>query len=92
MNRFRDAVIVVVAAFAVTYGVIGFILYRKMLAYQLHPQPDLPPPKFPPEAAWIFAAVDTLLIFVAIALIGFMVIIVSTIWRFFRARHRNHSV
>ena len=92
MKRFRDAVIAVMAAFAVTYGVVGFILYRKMLAQWLHPQRDFPPPKFPPEMAWVFAAVDALIIFIAIAIIGFGITVGSTLWQFFRSRHRKHSL
>ena len=91
MKRFRNAVIAVLVAFAITYGVLVFIIYRNLLSQQLHPTTSYPP-KFPPEAAWIFAAVDSLIIFIAIAIIGFVITVVSTFWQFLRSRHREHSM
>jgi hypothetical protein len=91
MKRFRHPVIAVVTAFAITYGVLVFLLYRSMIAEQLHPTTGYPP-KFYPETAWIFAAVDTLIIFAVITIIGFIVTVIASSWRSFRSRHRNHSV
>ena len=86
MNRFRHAVIAVVAAYAVTYGVLVFIEYRFIAAHQL-PEDHL---KFAPEAAWVFAALHATMIFGAIAVIGFLLAVLWSICAYFRSR--RHSV
>ncbi len=91
MKRFRHAVIAVLAAFAITYGVLVFSIYRHLLAEQLHPTTGYSW-KFPPELAWVFAAVDSLIIFVAIAIIGFIITVVSMFWRFLCSRRREQSL
>ena len=73
MNRFRHAVIAVVAAYAATYGVLVFIEYHFIAAHQL-PEDHL---KFAPEAAWVFAAIHATMIFGAIAVIGFLLAVLG---------------
>src|SRR4029077_2539502 len=73
MKRFRHAVIAVVAAYAVTYGLLVFIEYCFLAAHQ---QPE-DHPRFPPEAAWVFPALHATMIFGVIAVIGFVVAVVS---------------
>ena len=85
MNRFRHAVIAVVAAYAVTYGVLVFIEYRFIAAHQL-PEDHL---KFAPEAAWVFAAIHATMIFGAIAVIAFLLAVLSFICEYFRSRRRR---
>jgi heme/copper-type cytochrome/quinol oxidase subunit 2 len=87
MKRFGHAVIAVVGAYAFTYGVLVFIEYRVLAAHQ---QPE-DHPKFPPEAAWVFAALHATMIFGVIAVIGVAVAVVFTIWEFFRSRRRRLS-
>ena len=91
MKRFRNVALAVAAAFVITYGVLVFVVYRNLLAEQLHPTTRYSP-KFPPEAAWIFAAVDSLIIFAAIAVIGFIISLASTFWQFLQSRRRKHSM
>jgi hypothetical protein len=85
MNRFRHTVVAVVAAYAVTYGVLVFIEYRFIAAHQL-PEDHL---KFPPEAAWGFAALHATMIFGAIAVVGFLLAVLSFICEYFRSRRRR---
>ena len=85
MNRARHVVVAVVAAYAVTYGVLVFIEYQLIGAHQL-PEDHL---KFPPEAAWVFAALHATMIFGAIAGIGFLLAVLSFIWEYFRSRRRR---
>ena len=85
MNRFRHAVVAVVAAYAVTYGVLVFIEYRFIGAHQL-PEDHL---KFPPEAAWVFAALHATMIFGAIAVTGFLLAVLWFICECFRSRRRR---
>src|SRR4029077_16087993 len=85
MNRFRHAVVAVVAAYAVTYGVLVFIEYRLIGALQLPGDP----PKLPPEAAWVFAALHAAMIFGAIAVMGFLLAVLSFICEYFRSRRRR---
>jgi MFS superfamily sulfate permease-like transporter len=85
MKRFRDAVIVVVGSFAVVYGVLVFIEYRVIAAHQL-PEDH---PKFPPEAAWVFALLHTTLIFGIIAVVGVTVAILWSIFDYFRSRRQR---
>ena len=63
MKGFRHAALVVTAAYAITYGVLVFIESRWIEAYQLAGDRA----KFPPQAAWIFAALHATMIFGAIA-------------------------
>ena len=67
MKGFRNAALVATAAYAITYGVLVFIEYRWIEAYQLAGNHA----KFPPQAAWVFAALHATMIFGAIAIIGF---------------------
>jgi hypothetical protein len=45
--------------------------------------------KFPPEAAWVFAALHATMIFGAIAVIGFLLAVLSFICEYFRSRRRR---
>src|SRR5262245_52305727 len=85
MKGFRHAVVVVVAAYAVTCGVLVFIEYRLIGAYQLPGDH----PKFPPEAAWVFAALHATMIFGAIAVIAFLLAVLWFICDCFRSRRRT---
>jgi len=75
----------VVVAFAATYGVLVVIDYCMLLAHQ-RPEDH---PKFPPSAAWVFAALHTVIIFGVVAVVAVIVSIVFSIWRFFRSRRRH---
>src|SRR4029077_10904565 len=77
--------VAVVAAYAVTYGVLVFIEYRLIGALQLPGDH----PKFPPEAAWVFAALHATMIFGSIAVIGFLLAVLSFICEYFRSRRRR---
>src|SRR5262245_47402573 len=85
MKGFRHVVAAVVAAYVVTYGVLVFIEYRMIGANQL-PGDQL---KFPPEAAWVFAALHATMIFGAIAVIGFLFAVLWFISECFRSRRRR---
>jgi hypothetical protein len=87
MKRFRDAVIVAVGGFAVTYGVLVFIEYRILAAHQ-RPEDDA---KFPPEVAWVFAALHTTAIFGIIAGVGVIIAVLWSIFDYFRSRRRKAS-
>src|SRR5215510_7688658 len=82
MKGFRHAAVVVTAAYAITYGVLVFIESRWIEAYQLAGDHA----KFPPEAAWIFAALHATMIFGAIAIIGFLLAVLWFICECFRSR------
>jgi hypothetical protein len=86
MKRCGHAVIAVVGAYALTYGVLVLIEYRVLAAHQ---QPE-DHPKFPPDAAWVFAALHATMIFGAIAVIGFLLAVLWSICAYFRSR--RHSV
>ena len=88
MNRFRNVGILVAATFATTYGALVFIFYRKGLAEQIHPTTEYPA-KFPPEFAWISAAVVILYISLVIAVTLIIVMSVSALWQFFRSGKAN---
>ena len=85
MKGFRHAVVAVVAAYVVTYGVLVFIEYRLIGAHQLPGDH----PKFPPEAAWVFAALHATMIFGAIAVTGFLLAVLWFICECFRSRRRR---
>ena len=85
MKGFRHAAIVVTAAYTITYGVLVFIEYRWIEAYQLAGDHA----KFLPQAAWIFAALHATMIFGAIAVIGFLVAVPWFICECFRSRRRR---
>jgi hypothetical protein len=85
MKGFRHVVVAVVAAYVVTYGVLVFIEYRLIGAHQLPGDH----PKFPPEAAWVFAALHATMIFGAIAVIGFLLAVLWFICECFRSRRRR---
>jgi len=85
MKGFRHAVAAVVAAYVVTYGMLVFIEYRLIGAIQLPGDH----PKFPPEAAWVFAALHATMIFVAIAVIGFLLAALWFIYECFPFRRRK---
>jgi hypothetical protein len=85
MKGFRHAVIAVVAAYIVTYGVLAFIEYRLIGGHQLPGDHA----NFPPEAAWVFAAFHATLIFGAIGVIGILLAIVWFICECFCARRRR---
>src|SRR5215471_14726460 len=85
MMGFRHAVVVVVAAYVVTYGVLVFVEYRLIGAHQ----PLGHHPKFPPEAAWGFAVLHAAMIFGAIAVVGFLLAVLWFICACFRSRGRR---
>ena len=85
MKSFRHVGIAVVAAYVVTYGVLVFIEYRLIGTRQLPGDH----PKFPPEAAWVFAALHATMIFGAIAVIGFLLTVLWFICECFRSRRRR---
>jgi len=85
MIGFRHAVVAVVAAYIATYGVLVFIEYRLIGAYQLSGDH----PKFPPEAAWVFAALHAAMILGAMAVIGFLLAVLWFICECFRSRRRR---
>jgi hypothetical protein len=85
MNGFRHAVVAVVAAYAVTYGVLVFIEHRLIGAHQLRGDH----PKFPPEAVWVFAALHATMIFGAIAVVGFLLAVLWFICECFGSRRRR---
>jgi hypothetical protein len=85
MKGFRHAVVAVVAAYVVTYGVLVFIEYRLIGAHQLPGDH----PKFTPEAAWVFAALHATMIFGAIAVTGFLLAVLWFICECFRSRRRR---
>src|SRR5262245_28787546 len=92
MKGFRHVVVAVLAAYVVTYGVLVFIEYRLIGAHQLTGDH----PKFPPEAAWVFAALHATMILGAIALIGFLLAVLWFICECFcsrrsRVRSRPHD-
>jgi hypothetical protein len=84
MKGFRNAALVATAAYAITYGVLVFIEYRWIEAYQLAGNQA----KFPPQAAWIFAGLHATMIFGAIAIIGFLLAVLWFICECFRSRRR----
>jgi formate hydrogenlyase subunit 3/multisubunit Na+/H+ antiporter MnhD subunit len=86
MKRFRDAVIAVVGAFAVIFGVLTFIEHRYLVLRQLRGERM----SLPPEGAWVFALVQTGAIFAVIAVLGVVVSIIYSIWDFFRSRKSRH--
>ena len=79
---FRYVVVAVVTAYAVTYGVLVFIEYHLIGAYQ-RPGDH---PKFPPEGAWVFAALHATMIFGAIAVIGVLLAVLWFICECLRSR------
>ncbi|MGB9473794.1 MAG: hypothetical protein WCE87_01865 [Candidatus Udaeobacter sp.] len=85
MKGFRHAVVVVLAAYAVTYGVLVFIEYRLIGASQLPGEHS----KFSPQAAWVFAAFHATMIFSAIAVIGFLLAVLLFICECLRSRRRG---
>lgn len=85
MKGFRHAVVAVVAAYVVTCGVLVFIEYRLIGAHQLLEDRS----KFPPEAAWVFAALHATMIFGAIAVIGFLLAVLWFICECFCSRRRR---
>ncbi len=85
MNRFRNAVIAVVTAFCATFGVLTFFAHRASVALYQRGGHD----KLPPEGAWIYALIDTVIIFAVIAAIGLIVAILHSIWKFFRSRRHR---
>ena len=85
MKGFRNAALVVTAAYAITYGVLVFIESRWIEAYQLAGNPA----KFPPQSAWIFAALHATMIFGAVAIIGFLLAVLWFICECFRSRRRR---
>jgi phosphatidylglycerophosphate synthase len=85
MKRFRNAVIAVIGGFLATYGLLVFMEYRLLAAHQL-PQDH---PKFPPEAAWIFAGLHTTLIFVMLAVVGVAIAVLWSIFEYFRSRRQK---
>src|SRR5262245_11615378 len=85
MKGFRHAVVAVLAAYAVTYGVLVFIEYRLIGAHQ-RPGDH---PKFTPEGAWLFAALHATMIFGAIAVIGVLLAVLWFICECFRSRRRR---
>jgi len=85
MKGLRPAIGTVVAAYAVTYGVLVFIEYRLIAANQ-RPGDH---PKFSPEGAWVFAALHAAMIFGAIAVIGVMLAVMWFICECFRSRRRR---
>jgi hypothetical protein len=85
MKGFRHTAVVVMTAYAITYGVLVFIEYRWIEAYQLAGDHA----NFPPEAAWIFAALHATMIFGAIAIIGFLLAALWFICECFRSRRRR---
>ena len=87
MKGIGHIVVAVVAAYAATYGVLVFTEYRLIGAYQLPGNH----PKFPPEAAWVLAALHATMIFGAIAVIGFLLAVLSFIYECFRSRRRRAS-
>ncbi len=82
MKRFRHAVITVVGAYALTYGVLVFIEYRVLAAHQ---QPE-DHAKFPPDAAWVSAALHATMIFGIIAVVGVAIAVLWSIVEHFRSR------
>ena len=85
MKGFRHAVVAVVAAYVVAYGVLVYIEYRLIGAHQLPGDH----PRFPPEAAWVFAAFHATMIFGAIAVIGFLLAVLWFICECFCSRRRR---
>jgi hypothetical protein len=85
MKGFRHAALVVMAAYGITCGVLVFIEYRWIEVYQLAGNHAT----FPPQAAWIFAAVHATMIFAAIAIIGFLLTVLWFICECFRSRRRR---
>ena len=85
MKGFRPAALVVTAAYAITYGVLVLIESRWIEAYQLAGDRA----KFPPQAAWMFAALHATMIFGAIAIVGFLLAILWFVCECFRSRRRR---
>jgi ABC-type transport system involved in cytochrome c biogenesis permease subunit len=85
MKGFRHAALVVTAAYAITYGVLVLIESRWIEAYQLAGDRA----KFPPQAAWMFAALHATMIFGAIAIVGFLLAILWFVCECFRSRRRR---
>src|SRR5262249_6496640 len=85
MKSFRYAVVAVVAAYAVTYGVLVLIEYRLIEANQ-RPGNHA---EFPPEGAWLFAALHATMILGAIAVIGVLLAVVWFMCECFRSRRRR---
>ena len=85
---FRHVVVAVLAAYVVTYGVLVFIEYRLIEAYQLPGDH----PKFPPEAAWVLAVLHAAMIFGAIAVIGFLLAVMWFIRECFRSSTTQSSI
>ena len=85
VKGFRYAVVAVVAAYVVTYGVLVLIEYRLIGALQLPGDH----PKVPPEAAWVFAGLHATMIFGAIAVIGFLLAVLWFICECFCSRRRR---
>ena len=73
------------AAYAITYGVLVLIESRWIEAYQLAGDRA----KFPPQAAWMFAALHATMIFGAIAIVGFLLAILWFVCECFRSRRRR---
>jgi hypothetical protein len=85
MKGFRHAALVVTAAYAIIYGVLVLIESRWIEAYQLAGDRA----KFPPQAAWMFAALHATMIFGAIAIVGFLLAILWFVCECFRSRRRR---
>ena len=85
MKRFRVVVILVVAGFGVTFGVLAFIAQRSSIALYQRGGHD----KLPPEGAWIYALIDTAIIFAVVAVIGVFAAVLHSIWEFFRSRRHR---
>jgi len=83
MKGFRNAVIVVITTYAITYGVLVLIEYHWIEALAADHT------RFTSEAAWGFAALHATMIFGAIAAIGFLLAVLWFICECFRSRRRR---
>ena len=83
MKGFRHAVVVVIGAYAITYGVLVFIEYHWIEAVAVDHA------RFTPEAAWILAALHATIIFGAFALVGLVLAVLWFLCECFRSRRRR---
>lgn len=83
MKGFRHAVVLVLAAYAITYGVLVLIEYHWIEEVAADHA------KFTPEAPWIFAALHATMIFGAFALIGMLFAVLWFLCDCLRSRRRR---